>query len=363
MNHRERVQVALNHEEPDRCPMQISFTPEFAARLRSDLGWAESGAIAGAFALQRQLDQDVLLTGVGWSGSYNAVERLSADGVSYTDEWGVGWRNVRYDTRFGPGYYTEIVHHPLANDAAIASYQSPDPNRAELYTHVADIVARFQDEYWIGGAAVCTVFETAWALRGLEQLMIDLVLSPDIVEGLLDIPFRYHSAVATKLVELGVDMVWLGDDMGSQDRMLMSPKTWRRFFKPRMAKLISKLKAINPDVKVAYHSDGMILPIVPDLIEIGLDILNPIQPKSMDPAKVKEKFGDRLCFWGTIDEQETLPFGTPGDVRAEVLLRLETIGRDGGLIIGPTHSVQLDTPLENFWAMVNTVTGTPYSAV
>ena len=168
---------------------------------------------------------------------------------------------------------------------------------------------------------------------------------------------------AARLVELGVDMIWLGDDVGSQDRMLMAPKTWRRFLKPRLADLIARLKDINPELKVAYHSDGMLLPIIPDLIEIGLDILNPIQPKSMDPAEVKRKFGDHLCFWGTIDEQHTLPFGTPDDVRAEVILRLQTIGRNGGLIIGPTHSVQLDTPLENFWAMVDTVRGTPYSAL
>jgi uroporphyrinogen-III decarboxylase len=120
------------------------------------------------------------------------------------------------------------------------------------------------------------------------------------------------------------------------------------------------LKAINPDVKIAYHTDGYVIPIIPDLIEIGLDVLNPIQPASMDPAEVKTKYGKELCFWGTIDEQKTLPFGTPEDVANEVRHRLDTIGRDGGLIIGPTHSVQLDTPPENFWAMVDTIRNTPY---
>jgi hypothetical protein len=122
---------------------------------------------------------------------------------------------------------------------------------------------------------------------------------------------------------------------------------------------ISTLKEINPEVKVAYHSDGMVVPIIPDLIEIGLDVLNPIQPRSMDPAALKREFGENLCFWGSMDEQHTLPFGTPTDVANEVTTRLRTLGRDGGLIIGPTHHVQLDTPLENFWAMVDTVTKTP----
>jgi uroporphyrinogen-III decarboxylase len=143
--------------------------------------------------------------------------------------------------------------------------------------------------------------------------------------------------------------------------MLMSPKHWRRYLKPRMANFIAELKAINPDVKVAYHSDGFIYPIIPELIEIGLDVLNPVQPASMDPARLKKDFGQKLCFWGSIDEQHTLPFGSPEDVRSEVLTRLRTIGANGGLFLGPTHHVQLDTPLENFWAMVDTVTQTNYA--
>ena len=121
-----------------------------------------------------------------------------------------------------------------------------------------------------------------------------------------------------------------------------------------------QLKAINPRLKIAYHSDGVIQPVIPDLIEIGVDVLNPIQPACIDPAWLKRTYGDRLCFWGSIDEQHTLPFGTPADVRKEVLMRLDTIGKGGGLIIGPTHFVQLDTPMENFRSMIETITQTPY---
>ena len=141
--------------------------------------------------------------------------------------------------------------------------------------------------------------------------------------------------------------------------MMISPRMWRKYFKPRMATFISELKALNPAVKVAYHTDGNVEPIIPELIEIGIDVLNPIQPASMDPAKIKQEYGDKLCFWGTIDEQQTLPFGTQEDVANEVRGRLETVGFDGGLILAPTHHVQLDTPLENFWAMVHTITQTP----
>jgi uroporphyrinogen-III decarboxylase len=130
-----------------------------------------------------------------------------------------------------------------------------------------------------------------------------------------------------------------------------------------MATFISEIKAINPQLKVAYHSDGMISPIIPELIDIGVDVLNPIQPACMDPARIKRQFGDKLCFWGSIDEQHTLPFGTPADVQREILERLNTIGKNGGLILAPTHHVQLDTPLENFWAMQRSITQTPYASL
>jgi len=359
MKPRERILAALNHEEPDRCPMQISFTPEFAERLRADLqvkGQRVHNPHGGGntYELERALGEDMLLTSVGWANSY--YQQIGP----YVDEWGVGWDAHPYETPFGVGHYTEIVSHPLANDNAILSYTPPDPNRPELYTEAARVVREFKDEYWIVGVTVTTIFEAAWALRGLQQMLVDFVENPDLADAILEIPYRYHLTAARKLVELGVDMIWIGDDVGAQNGMLISPRHWRRFLKPRMATFISELKALNPAIKVAYHSDGNILPIIPELIEIGVDILNPIQPACMDPAEIKRQFGDRLCFWGSIDEQHTLPYGTPEDVRQEVLLRLRTIGKGGGLIIGPTHHVQLDTPMENFWAMVNTIRETAY---
>jgi uroporphyrinogen-III decarboxylase len=162
---------------------------------------------------------------------------------------------------------------------------------------------------------------------------------------------------------MGVDMIWVGDDVGGQTGMMISPATWRRFLKPRLATFIAEIKALNPALKVAYHSDGTIYPIIPELIEIGVDILNPIQPACMDPEKVKREYGDRLSFWGSLDEQHTLPFGSPADVEQEVRTRLKTLGRQGGLILGPTHFVQLDTPLENFWAMQKAITETTYASL
>ncbi len=359
MKSRDRVLSALSHERPDRCPMQISFTPEFAVRLRREMGRDHPGLRhnphggGNTYDLERALGEDLLLTSVGWANCYYQ------DAAEYTDEWGVGWSSSPYETKFGAGRYTEIVGHPLAADEALETYRAPDPERPELYEAARMAIEEFRKDYWIVGVTVCTIFETAWALRGLERMLMDFVLDPDRADRILDIPNRYHLAAAKKLVEMGVDMIWTGDDVGGQTGMIISPAQWRRFFKPRMAAFFAALKGINPELKIAYHSDGNIEPIIPDLVDIGLDVLNPVQPASMDPAALKRKYGKNLCYWGTIDEQKTLPFGTPEDVAAEVRLRLDTVGGEGGLIIGPTHHVQLDTPMENFRAMVDAVKAGP----
>jgi len=366
MNHRERVLTALNHQEPDRCPMQISFTPEFAARLTADMrikgqGLHNPHGGGNTYELERALDEDMLLTSVGWVNGYYQSGYQDLD--QYQDEWGVTWKTIAYETRFGAGKYTEPWGHPLADDGALDQYTPPDPERPELYAAAEQTLRDFGGEYWIVGVTPTTIFECAWALRGYEQLLMDMARDAARANCILDLPFRYHMAVTQRLVRMGVDMIWLGDDVGGQTSMLMSPKMWRAYLKPRMAELISALRAINPRIKIAYHTDGLVFPIIPELIEIGIDVLNPIQPMAMDPAKLKMDHGEALCFWGSMDIQRTLPFGTPQDVRDEVLLRLKTLGRNGGLLIGPTHNLQLDTPLENFWAMVETIRQTPYRSL
>jgi uroporphyrinogen decarboxylase len=366
LNHRERVVAVLNHKIPDRCPMQISFTPEFAARLEADLRLKGQGLHnphggGNTYELERGLDEDMLLTSVGWVNGYYHDGYQDVD--SYQDEWGVTWKTIEYDTRFGKGKYTEPWGHPLADDSTLEKYTPPDPGRAKLYHDTKRVIENYKKDYWIVGVTPTTIFETAWALRGYEKLLMDMASNPAKADLVLDMPYHYHKEVTCQLVKMGVDMIWLGDDVGGQSSMLMSPKMWRKYLKPRMANLIAALRDINPDIKIAYHTDGVVYPIIPDLIEIGIDILNPIQPMAMDPVKLKKEYGDRLCFWGSMDIQQTIPFGTVQEVRNEVVTRLKTIGRDGGLIIGPTHNLQLDTPLENFWAMVNAITQTSYESI
>ena len=148
-------------------------------------------------------------------------------------------------------------------------------------------------------------------------------------------------------------MVWLGDDMGAQSSLLIDPDLWREYFKPRMAGVISAIKALNPAVKVAYHTDGCNYDIIPDLIEIGLDVLNPVQTECMDPAVLQRKYGNNLCFFGGIAVQSTLPYGTPQDIQKEYDWLKSTLGQGGGWICAPTHHVQLDTPMDNFFALLD----------
>ena len=247
MKPRDRVLTALNHELPDRCPMQISFTPEFATRLAKEI---DSGSDkihnphggGNTYELERALGQDLLLTSVGWANSYYQ------DADEYVDEWGVGWHSVNYTTPFGVGRYTEFSRSPpLANDDAVDTYQPPDPTRPELYKEAEWMLKNFKDTHWVVGVTVTTIFETAWALRGYEKMLMDLALKPDLADAIMEIPYQYHLTAAKKLAEMGVDMIWIGDDVGGQDAMIISPRMWRKFLKPRMATFISELMAASSD--------------------------------------------------------------------------------------------------------------------
>ena len=169
----------------------------------------------------RALDEDLLLTSVGWANCYYQSQE------PYTDEWGVGWRPAQYTTPFGKGSYTEITGHPLADADALSTYRPPDPNRPELYEDAAHLIRNYGQEYFIVGVTVTTIFETAWRCGGLETLLMDLVTDPDLAQAILDIPYRYHLTAARKLVEMGVDAIWVGDDVGAQKGMAISPALWR----------------------------------------------------------------------------------------------------------------------------------------
>jgi uroporphyrinogen decarboxylase len=192
-----------------------------------------------------------------------------------------------------------------------------------------------------------SVFEQSWYIRGLEDLMMDLVCAPEVAHYFFERTAALQQHAAREFARAGVDIIITGDDIAGQHGLLLSLETWRTFLKPRLAATVQAVKAANPDSFVFYHSDGNVEPAIPELIEAGIDILNPVQPECMDPAAIKHLYGDRLSFWGTVSVQRTMPFGTPDDVRAEVRARIRDVGRGGGLILAPAHVLGPETPWEN----------------
>jgi len=234
----------------------------------------------------------------------------------------------------------------------VDEFKMPDPLAPGRWDLAEKMIKRYKDNFAIVGDLETTIFELSWNLVGMEKFLMDLIMEKPYVFALMDKVMEYNLACGKKMVELGVDMIWTGDDFGTQKGMLLSPEIWRKVFKPRMQYIFKELRKVNPGIKIAYHSCGSIFPIIPDLIEIGLDVLNPIQPraKDMDLAKLKQKFGDELVFFGGVDEQKVLPFGDVKQVEDEVKLRIAQAGQGGGFIIAPAHNIQPDTPLENIYA-------------
>ncbi|MBU4285367.1 MAG: hypothetical protein KKD76_00550 [Verrucomicrobia bacterium] len=203
----------------------------------------------------------------------------------------------------------------------------------------------------MGGAG--GFFEGMRAYRGMEQTMMELIDDAPIIEAVVNRCAEQTRVSATRLARAGADLLQFGDDIGTQDRMMISPDLWRRWFKPRFAGVIREAQAINPDILIFFHSDGFIEPVIPDLIEIGVDILNPVQPECMDPEKIKRQYGDRLSFWGTIGVQSTMPFGTPKEIRELVKRRIDIVGKGGGLFLAPAHMMEPEVPLANVLAFID----------
>jgi uroporphyrinogen decarboxylase len=197
------------------------------------------------------------------------------------------------------------------------------------------------------------LFEAAWRLRGLESFLIDLVRRPDWADFLLDRLAELGRRNAETLARAGIDLLALDDDVGMPGTMMISPATWRRFFKPRLAGIIETGRAVKPDLRVLYHSDGYFEPIIDDLIEIGVDAINPIQPDHMNAVGIRARFGTRVALWGTVGRQTTFSFATPEAIRAEVRERVESLGR-AGLVLCPAYDIdEPDIPWANVAAFLD----------
>ena len=339
MNSKERVLTSARHREPDRVPLHIWYMPQVGAQLAQvyDVPVDQVEDVIG---------NDILMTHVGVNRGF---DRDLVPDAEYVDEWGIRYKRVFY--------YNEVVGNPLAGVDDPGDYCMPDPRWPERWRALDRLVARYRDTHCIASDMSSNLFEIAFHLRGMERWLEDLVLRPAYAEALLERLLVFDLEVARLSVASGVDIVWLGSDVASQQGMIIPPDLWRRLFKERLAKLIEAIKRANTDVLVAYHSCGAIRPVIPDLIEIGVDVLNPIQPlaRDMNPIELKRDYGDALTFHGGLDVQQLMPNGTPEQVREGVRRLMDALAPGGGFIFGPAHALQPDTPLANIEAMLDEV--------
>ena len=349
MDSKERVRTALSHQDPDRTPVDFWWSDATKRNLLRELHLPDSDA------LQDYLGTDIRSIYPSYVGP---KLRRFQDG-SYEDFWGI----VRTPFRHGRGgEYDEVLSPPLATarslrDIEAIAYPSPDwfdydslRPQCERYNEHAIVVGRM-------GRETQTVFIQLWYFRGFSQILEDLIVWPEFVHELIDkiMKFRLeHLRRILSAVKGRADILQLADDYGTQNGPLIGVETWREYFAGPLGQMADM--AHEAGLRVFLHCDGGIRPLIPDLVRIGIDILNPIQPHctGMTPTALKRDFGDQLSFHGGIDTQTTLPFGTVADVEAEVRQRIGVLGAGGGYVLAPVHTVEPDVPLENLLAVYRT---------
>jgi uroporphyrinogen decarboxylase len=368
LRHRERVTKALNHEEPDRVPIDFGciasgINSRAYIRLVKHLGLqgelsrpelSDPGlsVVPGEEVLKR-FDVDTrLLRPLQPGQHYPGWERV--DDRSYRDEWGVLWKRPEqghYINVEGPFQRKEITlrdlerhRWPDADDAARVQGLREQAKRLHKETDYAIVLG-------LGNA----VFSLCQRLRGFTQFLEDLMAEPTLAEGLMEQVTEVHTGmVRSALREAGpyVDAVFFADDMGFQDRPFLRPELYRRTVKKHHRRLVETIKS-HTRAKVVMHNDGSLYALLPALIDTGIDALNPVQvsAKDMNTSRLKAEFGQRLCFWGGIDTHRVLPFQGPVEVVAEVQRRFHDLGPGGGWVLASVHTIQAEVPPENVLAM------------
>jgi len=331
LTHKERVQQALQHHPIDRLPTQINYTSAMGEKMAVHFGISLA-------ELPARLDNHLVRVDLSYS------RRLRDDGLVLYDWWDVGWATDE------EGYLP--TDSPLAQTESLDDFLWPDPYDPHLLDEAAQKMAEDNGQHFIVPNFGFCLFERAWSLRGFEKLLIDLALNVNFVEELLEYITDIQVALARRFVVLGVDGGYFGDDYGAQKGTLFSPDTWRKLFKPRLARMFAVFRGAG--LPVILHSDGQIGPILPDLVEIGLTTLNPVQPEVLDHTWLKQTFGDQLSYYGGVSTQTVLPSGTPADVQASAEQAIRLLAPNNtGLILAPSHRMMVDIPMENVEALLS----------
>jgi uroporphyrinogen decarboxylase len=338
MNARERVWAALRRESADRVPIFMWFHPSTARRLARLL---EIPPADVAEAMGNDVAQ-------AWVNNNHAMEGIvhSQEGEGHVDPWGIHW------TRRGE--FNQVSRFPLetADPAAVEAYRFPADHAEELLSNMQPLVARRED-FFIGVDVSPCVFEMYWRLRGMEPALLDMAFRPELADALLARCADFAVMLSVAACErFPVDWLWTGDDVAGQQGMIMSPAMWREMIKPHLQRVMDVGR--RRGLPVAYHCCGALRDIIPDLIEMGIGILNPIQCNcpGMAPLDLKRSFGREITFMGGVDTQGVLPRGSADDVRRATAQLIEGMTADGGgYILAASHTVPPETPDENIFAL------------
>lgn len=322
---------ALAHQPVDYPPTQVNYTSGMGDLLARHLGVSIAD-------LPRRLDNHLMRVDITYP------ERLNAAGTVRYDWWGAG-HDVGEE-----GYY--IADSPLSEQRDLDAYPWPDPHADGLLDAAAQTIRQYGATHFIVPNFGFALFERAWSLRGLSNFLMDMVEDAAYTEALLDRITEIQLVLIHRFIDLGVDGGYFGDDYGAQKNLIFSPVMWRRFIKPRLAQLFAPFR--ERGLPVLMHSDGQIQAILPDLVEIGLTAINPVQPEVLDHDWLRETFGGRLAFYGGISTQTVLPHGTPAEVRAAVTACVDALApQRTGLIVAPSHRMMTDVPLANVVALLD----------
>lgn len=359
MNSKERVTKALRREGlPDRVPLQFdlcrSLSDAFGKKLGVPVNYTTSyyedvTYRISANELRIAMGSDCVIVGAGLPRGYD--HPVNENGY-ITNEFGMLMRQ-------GP-IYMEVVKYPMADIKTaqqVEDFPFPDPLADGRFDDAEKYIQMYAKDYFIVGDMELTMYDMMQQLVGTEKLLLDMAMGAEYVEPLMDKTKEFAVAVGKRLIEMGVDGIWAGDDFGAQNGMIISPKMWRNFFKERYRQVYSELKANNPDIIIMQHCDGAVAPILDDWIEVGLEVFNPVQPNvpGHEPHDLKSKFGDRMSFWGAIDQQQLLPHGSKKDIEADIAKKIEVLGEGGGYMCAPAHIIQSDTSMENVEIFINAV--------
>jgi len=343
LTHRERVALALAHQETDRIPIaMVCAGINLPAHRALEEYLVRERGLSVAEYLKPLLD----IQSVGPAYVGPLLEPLQ-------DLWGVRRQPVSY----GSGEYHEIDFYPLAqvsDPGDLDAHRWPTTEWFDYSVLPEQIRAlRKEGDYclMVGNG---NIFETSWYMRGFQQMFLDFVLNPELAHAIFSRVGDFYVAHFERVLAAApgeIGLIFTADDIGGQQGLLLSLEMWEEFIKPYHVKLNRTIHEFG--AQVIYHSDGAVMEGVPGLIDMGIDVLQALQfdAQGMDPTVLKREYGDRLCFEGGISVQRTLPFGTPEDVREEVQARIDVLGRDGGYILGPSHAIQAGTPPENVVAL------------